>query len=796
MGISSLHAQFVWNPISGNNLSNPLNWVGSLLPSANSTINFGPASLASSVNLDVSYTAGTVNFSGPTAFGVSTSNGSVLTINTAVTNASTASSAVAILAPVVLGGNVTVNNSSTTANLNVQNTVTGSGSLTLTAATGRTLLLANGGAYTGGTTLSSGTLTVGDGFHAGATLVGNVTGSTGAALAFNLLASDTVAYSGNLSGGIGVSVSGSGAIMTFSGSNTHTGGTLVAAGASLVDGQAGAFSSGSVLSLGAGSTLGVNFNETLGGLASNGGAGTINVGNGKTLTVSNSLTQGPFSGIITGTGASFVKNGAGNMQMSGASTYTGGTTINGGVIFATNASGSALGSGPISIGSGAALQLGAAGGGATGSVAGAVTFTGSTASLNFDLTGNTSFSNGVSGPGFINQLGSAILTLGGVNTYTGGTVVSAGTLADGQDGAFSSSSVAVVRTGANLAVNFNESVLGLQGNMGQGGTVTIAGGKTLTLNPGATRFFPGLITGAGSLTIGGLGLQILAGVNTYTGGTTINSDATLQLGNTDSNLPSTMFPVIAAGSVTGAIVNDGTLILDQPDNGTAITFGNAISGSGSVFINGDAVLILPNANTYSGGTIISNGTVQLTNTSGSALGSGVVTVVGAGGSTGILAGNTSIPGMLSLGPDGVIFPGTYNHANHTLFPGVFSPGNTVFVGGGGFIFGINDATGVEGTNWSLLNIAGVLAISADNTTPFLISVNSIDASDMSGQVINFDSSQSYSWRIVTTPAASPASLRERSARSPAPLPTARRVSSTAWAAAASFSSRNRATTSI
>ena len=140
-GATSLSAQFTWNPISGNNVSNASNWTEGL-PGANATLNFGPASLAASVTLDASFSVNTINFSGPTLFGINTVNGSVLTITNAVTNSSTGSGTILIGVPVVLGGNVTVSGSSTTANLNVQNTLTGSGSLTLNLASGRTLLCA------------------------------------------------------------------------------------------------------------------------------------------------------------------------------------------------------------------------------------------------------------------------------------------------------------------------------------------------------------------------------------------------------------------------------------------------------------------------------------------------------------------------------------------------------------------------------------------------------------------------------------------------------------------------------
>ncbi|EBB7792601.1 hypothetical protein ABL17_24590, partial [Salmonella enterica subsp. enterica serovar Senftenberg] len=82
----------------------------------------------------------------------------------------------------------------------------------------------------------------------------------------------------------------------------------------------------------------------------------------------------------------------------------------------------------------------------------------------------------------------------------------------------------------------------------------------------------------------------LSGSNTYTGGTLI-SDGTLVASNVE-----------ALG--TGDVTNNATLELN-----TGGTFDNAISGSGQVEKSGDDVLTLSGANSYSGGTLISDGTL-------------------------------------------------------------------------------------------------------------------------------------------------------------------------------------------
>ena len=69
------------------------------------------------------------------------------------------------------------------------------------------------------------------------------------------------------------------------------------------------------------------------------------------LTVGSSNTKTVFSGTIQngggGNGGSLTKIGTGNLNLSGANTYSGGTTLNGGTLLVTNTSGSGLGTGPV-----------------------------------------------------------------------------------------------------------------------------------------------------------------------------------------------------------------------------------------------------------------------------------------------------------------------------------------------------------------------------------------------------------------------------------------------------------------
>ncbi|EGI6064831.1 autotransporter outer membrane beta-barrel domain-containing protein [Salmonella enterica subsp. enterica serovar Alachua] len=237
-------------------------------------------------------------------------------------------------------------------------------------------------------------------------------------------------------------------------------------------------------------------------------------------------------------GTSLIKQGAGTLILNAENTYTGGTTISGGTLVATNVE--ALGSGDVT--DDATLELN---------------------------TGGT-FDNAISGSGQVVKSGDDVLTLSGANSYSGGTLISDGTL---------------------VATNVEA--------LGSGDVTNDA---VLELNTGGD--FTNNISGSGQVVKSGDKTLTLSGANSYTGGTTI-SGGTLVASNVE-----------ALGS--GDVTNDAVLELN-----TGGTFDNAISGSGQVVKSGDDVLTLSGANSYSGGTLISGGT--LVATSVEALGSGDVT---------------------------------------------------------------------------------------------------------------------------------------------------------------------------
>ena len=177
--------------------------------------------------------------------------------------------------------------------------------------------------YTGGTTISAGTLQIGNGGTTGS-IVGNVTDN--AVLAFDR--SDSVTFGGAISGTGSVVDLGTG-ILTLTGANTYTGGTTISAG-TLQAGSAASFSPNSAFTVN--SILDLNgFNNTIGSLSGN---GTV-LNNGATtatLTAGNDNTNTTFGGVLKdGTSVlQLTKSGTGTFTLTGANTYTGTTTVNSG----------------------------------------------------------------------------------------------------------------------------------------------------------------------------------------------------------------------------------------------------------------------------------------------------------------------------------------------------------------------------------------------------------------------------------------------------------------------------------
>ena len=191
----------------------------------------------------------------------------------------------------------------------------------------------------------------------------------------------------------------------------------------------------------------------------------------------------------------------------------------------------------------------------------------------FDTTGgNISLSGALSGPGGLAKVGTGTLTLSGLNSFGGGTVVSNGLLRiSGVSALPAFQDLSLVTSGATVDLGANPAFVNTLSGLG-----AITNGGGLTVQSGA---FGGKLLGAGGLTKTGSGTFNLGGTNGYAG-PTIVSNGTL-LANTSL---SGLISVYNGGTLggTGALGtvqlnNGGTL---SPGNGPGVQFVTSLTLSG------------------------------------------------------------------------------------------------------------------------------------------------------------------------------------------------------------------------
>jgi autotransporter-associated beta strand protein len=301
---------------------------------------------------------------------------------------------------------------------------------------------------------------------------------------------------------------------------------------------------------------------------------------------------GTISTVIEGA-RTLTKEGSGTWTLSGASTYTGATTITAGTLKLGVASERIANTSALTVTSPGIFDL--AGFSETvGSLAGSGTVTSSlTGTLTLTAGGdnsNTSFSgiiqNGLATSVALTKSGSGTWTLSGANTYSGATSVSAGVLNI-------QNASALGTTTSGTAVN-SGAALELQGGITVGAEALSLTGTGISSN-GALRNISGDNTFGGTITLGGT--------------TTIQSDA----------------GTLTLNDITGGVSNRNLTI---EGNGNGIINGNITTGTGSVTKKNSGTWTLSGANTYSGVTTISLGTLKLGG-SGSGANSPLGTVAGA-----------------------------------------------------------------------------------------------------------------------------------------------------------------------
>lgn len=347
--------------------------------------------------------------------------------------------------------------------------------------------------------------------------------------------------------------------------------------------------------------------------------------------------------------------------------------------------------------------------------------------------------------------GNTIVNSGGAVLHNVGATVAEPIVLNGTGvggtGAFRSSgtrtwsgSVTLGSTGTKISADSGQ--LTISGAITDGGNnynVTLAGNGNIRLNTGTFNIGAGVITKEGNGTMqteagitaagvnlngGGLAFRAYSGALNTAGATiTVGTGSGISIGN------ATFIGSAASITANNNIVNNNTALILKAANATTMTFSGVISGGGGVDVQGTGTgkVLLNNAETYLGETKVTSGTLQL-GASGSIANSAGVNVAGgtfdvtlvsfALNTSQYLKGAGTVTGSITA--NGAFAPG--NSAGTLTVNGALSlapttqlayelTGNNTTVGAG-----VNDLTTVNGN----LTLDGTLNVTETVAGNFLL----------------------------------------------------------------------------
>jgi autotransporter-associated beta strand protein len=476
-----------------------------------------------------------------------------------------------------------INNSANAPTINI------SSSSTLQLGGGATLANAIVNSSNGSLRFTGGTTTAGD---------ANITVGAGGSVQFlaGTAGNATFSVTGNLSS------------VRFDNSSSAGNATFTVANGGTLNFFNAASGGNAVITLGTGGLLRISQLNLVSGMtlvSLAGTGGNVELGD-KQLTIGSNGLSTSLDAVVFGTGGSLVKVGAGTLTLSGANTYTGGTTVDAGTL-RQGALGGFVASTPYTVNAGTldlnSFNLTASSLSGTGG-----TIALGTANLTVNQAGSTSYDGVVTGGAGSLTLAGGTLTLTGANSYGGGTTVTGGTLV----GTSTSLQGAIVN---NAAVTFDQATAGT---------------------------YAGAMSGTGTLTKAGAGTLDLTGTNTYGGATTVSGGTLAVNGSITSAVTVNSGGTLGGGGTVGSttIANGGRF---APGNsiGTTTVAGNVSFAPGSVYeVEANAVGAADRID--AGTATLTGGTVQVLAEAGTYQSSTQYTILSTtGGVTGTFAGVTS-----------------------------------------------------------------------------------------------------------------------------------------------------------
>ncbi|MBP7000598.1 autotransporter-associated beta strand repeat-containing protein [Amaricoccus sp.] len=388
------------------------------------------------------------------------------------------------------------------------------------------------------------------------------------------------------------------------------------------------------------------------------GDGTL-AGAGATATIAAELTGD----------SRLLKTDLGTLVLSGVNTYTGGTSVEGGVL--SVAADTALGA----AGTDVRLENGTLRATASFATDRPMELSANGGTIE-TATGVTLAASGdIDGPSSLTKTGAGTLTLTGDATHAGGTTISAGILQVGDGG-----------TDGTLAGD-------------------IVDDAVLALDRADDLAMAGAISGTGLVRQQGAGTTTLSGANSYAGGTEILA-GTLQVAG-DGNLGAATGTLLIDGATlrnTGAMLTARATTLGAGggtfDTAAALTHSGTIAGAGGLTKTGAAALTLTGANAYAGPTALTAGGLYINGDQSAATGA----TTAASGTR--LGGTGTIGGDVAIASGATLAPGDASAAPGTLSIG----GDLGLVGGSILDYSFGQANVVGGPLNDLTEVAGDLTL--------------------------------------------------------------------------------------